>query len=324
MSYQFDPEVAAVLPYAPLIDISDIPATRARLADLGAQIPPFTPGPHIDVQQVAATTDTGAPPVDLFVVRSTEPEPSSGRPALLWFHGGGFVLGDARESLPFLEVVAREVGAVGVSVQYRLAPEAKYPAPLEDGMTAFAWLLENSGELGIDPARIALGGQSAGAAHAAGLALRLRDEKGPQPVFQLLDIPVTDDQLKTSSVTEYADTPLWSTANARLGWRAYLSDPDRPAPHYAAPARADDLRGLPPTFVTVGQYDPLRDEGIEYARRLAHADVPTQLHLYPGTFHGSASLAADAAVSRRQAEDMLGALKRGLSVDDSRRSSEDA
>jgi len=181
---------------------------------------------------------------------------------------------------------------------------------------ALDWLLDAAQRLNVDPERIAVCGQSAGGALAAGLALRLRDEGRPALAFQLLDIPVLDDRALTQSARVYTDTLVWNRRNAELGWKAYLGENAGPVSIYAAPARAEDLRGLPPTFISVTQYDPLRDEGIEYARRLAQANVRTELHLYPGTFHGSSRAAPAAAVSIQQDADLHQALARAFAVRD--------
>lgn len=310
MSYPYDPEVDATVPYAPPLDLIDIAAARELLNQAAAGMPPFEPSVGVEMTHLSASAADNAPPVDLYMVRPSGPEQA--RPALLWFHGGGFVLGDALDSLPFLDAVAQQTGAIGISLQYRLAPEATFPAPIEEGLAALNWIVTHAEKLGIDPDRIALGGQSAGGAYAAGLALRLRDGDGPKIVFQLLDIPVTDDRVITQSATEYTDSLVWNRKNAELSWSAYLGDSGKPASPYAAPARAEDLSGLPPAFITINQFDPLRDEGLEYARRLAHANVPTELHLYAGTFHGSSGIALTADVSRRQNADLIAALQRGL------------
>ncbi len=313
MSYPYDPEVDAMAAYAPPIDLTDIAASRELLSQATASLPPFAPEPGVELTQLIASGADADPPVDLFILRPDNTPTNTTRPALLWFHGGGFVLGDARESLPFLDAAARATGAITISVQHRLSPEATFPAPVDDAAAALHWVVAHAAELGLDPDRIALGGQSAGAAIAASLAQRLRDAGGPRIVFQLLDIPVTDDRVATESALHYGDGLLWNTSNAKLGWRAYLGDAEGQVPSYAAPARCEDLSGLPPAFVTVAQFDPLRDEGIEYARRLAQANVPTELHLYGGTFHGSSGIAADAAVSRRQNADLIAALGRAIS-----------
>jgi acetyl esterase/lipase len=303
MSYVFDRELRSAVAKAPVIDLTDIPALRGEL-DGSPGLPDFVPHAGVRVRTLSPTE--GGLPVQVIVVDREDRE--GPRPLLLWFHGGGFVLGDARESLPFLDATVRATDVIAVSVQYDLAPEAAYPTPLDQGVEVLAWLIENALELGVDSGRILVGGQSAGGAHAASLTLRLRDLGGPNVEFLLLDIPVLDEAASTESASEYSDTPVWHTANVRNSWTAYLGDVEDPI----TPANSGDLRGLPPTFIAVNQFDPLRDEGIEYARRLAHAGVQTELHLYPGTFHGSASLVPGAAVSRRQNRDMIDALCRAV------------
>ncbi|MGM0930543.1 MAG: alpha/beta hydrolase [Actinomycetota bacterium] len=312
MSYPYDPEVQAFVPYAPAIDLTDIAATREMLSAATADLPPYEPHAEVRVMHLEADGSAGAPPVDLFSVTPSSAAVGNKLPALFWFHGGGFVLGDARESLPFLESVVRATGAAAFSIQYSLAPEARYPAPIDEGMAALTWIRNNSQSLGVDPERIAVGGQSAGGANAAGLVLRVRDEGLPGFIFQLLDIPVTDDAVQSESATAYSDGLVWNTRNALLSWQAYLGDDSGDTPAYAAPMRAESLQGMPPTFITVNQFDPLRDEGIEFAQRLAQASVPTELHMYAGTFHGSSGIAAAASVSQRQNADLVLAIKRAF------------
>lgn len=319
LGYAYDAEVAEAIPFAPLIDVTDVDATRCRLTDLVAQLPTWIPTPGVKFEVRSIPGLPGDPDVDLYLICPRDAVVTRG--AMLWFHGGGFVLGDARDSLPFLEQIAIETGVVVASVQYRLAPESAYPAAINDGYACLAWLRESGDELGIDPERIAVGGQSAGAALAAGLALRVRDDGG-RLLFQLLDIPVTDDRGETPSA-KYADTLMWHRKNAEASWRAYLGPRSPAALAYAAPMRAVDLAGLPPAFITVNQFDPLRDEGIAYAQRLAHANVPVDLQMYAGTFHGSASIAATAAVSRRQDADIRAAAVRGFANPTPARDEED-
>jgi len=319
MSYPYASEVAAFLPYAPVFDLTDITATRAYLAEVVAAAPPFELSDKVQLAVRSVPGIDDAPSVDILVLSPVE-APVVPRPALLWFHGGGFVLGDAAESLSFLESIVLDTGAVAVSVQYRLAPETTFPGPVDDGAAALSWLVENADELAIDLDRVAIGGQSAGGALAAGLVLRMRDEAGPRVAFQLLDIPVLDDRGSTESARLYDDTAVWTRKNAELSWRAYLGETvGAPVSPYASPARATDLRGLPPAFIGVNQFDPLRDEGLEYARRLAQAGVPTDLHLYAGTFHGSAAIAAPANVSKRQVSDLRAAFARAVAASENDR-----
>jgi acetyl esterase len=208
--------------------------------------------------------------------------------------------------------LANDLGAVVVSVEYRLAPENPYPAAIEDCDAALCWVHEQASELGVDPTRVAVVGSSAGGGLAAGLNLLARDRGGPPICFQFLGIPEIDDRLDTPSMQQFVDTPMWTRASAEQSWRRYLGDlygGDVPA--YAAPARATDLSGLPPTYVSTMEYDPLRDEGIIYALRLLQAGVSVELHSFPGTFHGSAAVTS-AAVTQRQFAEMALALRRAL------------
>jgi acetyl esterase/lipase len=205
---------------------------------------------------------------------------------------------------------------VVVAVDYRLAPEHPFPAPLEDSYAGLVWTAKNADALGIDPDRIAIHGISAGGGLCAGLALLARDRGEPAIAFQYLGVPEVDDRLDTPSMRAFADTPIWNLPRAEVSWDAYLGAGKRGRPDvspYAAPARATDLAGLPPAYVSVMEFDPLRDEGIAYATALLHAGVSVELHLFPGTFHGS-SLVEDAAVSRREYDETLLALRRGLDL----------
>jgi acetyl esterase/lipase len=177
------------------------------------------------------------------------------------------------------------------------------------------WTAAKAAELGIDPERLGVAGESAGGGLSAAIALLARDRGGPALCFQYLGIPELDDRLETPSMRAYVDTPVWNRPNAVYSWTSYLGAEPGGADvsPYAAPARATDLSGLPPAFVTTCQFDPLRDEGIQYAQRLLQAGVQTELHHYPGTFHGS-SMVADAAVSRRMFADEVAALRRGLKI----------
>ena len=207
----------------------------------------------------------------------------------------------------------QNLGAVAVSVNYRLAPECSFPTPFDDCFDALTWVAGEN-DLGIDPARIVVAGISAGAGLAAAVTLKTRDVGGPAILFQALDSPVLDDRLLTSSATDYTDSPLWNRQNAIDSWRHYLgADADRhQTPEYAAPARARDLAGLPPAYIAVSSFDPLRDEGIEYARRLIRAGVSTELQLYPGTFHGSSGVFPQTAISQRINADYTAAIRRAL------------
>jgi len=304
MTYRFDAELAPWVSMMPQLDLTDLTAARQELAELLAAAPPAPPIGDLTVQDRTIPGPDGAPDV---AVRVYTPRGATGvLPGLLYIHGGGFVVGSVEQEDGTARAIADGANAVVVSVEYRLAPEHPHPAPLEDCYAALTWLAKNTAELGVEPTRLAVGGTSAGGGLAAATALLARDRGGPELCLQYLGIPELDDRLTTPSMTAYSDTPIWHRPNAELSWQAYLGGAD--ADGYAAPARMADLSGLPPAYVNVCQFDPLRDEGIEYAQRLAQTGIPTELHLYPGTFHGS-SLIADAAVSARMGADTVAGIR---------------
>jgi acetyl esterase len=230
-------------------------------------------------------------------------------PVVLYLHGGAFEVGSPRAYQAFCSSLALRFRATVVVPDYRLAPEHPFPAGLDDCYAALVWMEKSSAEIGVDPQRLGVGGGSAGGGLAAATALMARDRGGPRLCMQYLGIPELDDRLETHSMTVYTDTPVWNRPNAILSWKYYLAGAE--PTQYAAPARARELSGLPPTYVDVCEFDSLRDEGIGYAQRLVQAGVPVELHLYPGTFHGS-SLVADAAVSRRMSADSIDGIRRLL------------
>jgi acetyl esterase/lipase len=218
-------------------------------------------------------------------VRVYRPHGTGTRPALIYFHGGAFVLGEVTLFDTTCVGYATEADLVVVSVDYRLAPEHPFPAAVDDCYAAAEWTVANAEELGVDPDAVAVGGSSAGGALAAAISLMARDRTGPPIEFQLLLNPVLDDRLETVSVRAFTDTPLWTSHDAAAMWDLYLGPERRHVSGYAAPARATDLSGLPPAYVLTCEFDPLRDEGIAYALRMLHAGVPVELHNVPGAFH---------------------------------------
>ena len=232
-------------------------------------------------------------------------------PAVLYIHSGGFVLGSIESEHKFAASAAIQAEAVVVSVEYRLAPENPYPAALDDCFAAFLWMVESSGELGLDPERIAVIGSSAGGGLAAGVALLARDRGGPSPCYQLLNMPVLDDRLETPSMLAFTDTPVWNRGSALLSWNYYLGEDRRDVAYYAAPARTPDLSGLPPAYIATAEFDPLRDEGLSYALRLLQAGVSVEVHNFAGAFH-SFDVIESAELSQRQTAESHAALRRGL------------
>jgi acetyl esterase/lipase len=266
------------------------------------------PDPHVPVVQVSPTAS----------VRTYEP--TGGRrsdAALLWIHGGGMVMGNAAQDDRFCRLLADEVGIFVASIDYRLAPEDPYPAPVDDCMAGLRWLAEQPQ---IDRARVAVGGMSAGGGLAAGVALRARDEGGPALAFQLLTYPMLDDRTTLrrdlDARAERSKMRMWSPNSNRYGWSAYLNGaaggPD--IDHCAAPARAADLTGLPSTWIGVGTNDLFHDEDVEYARRLREAGVDCRLDVVAGGYHSFDLLEASAPVSRRFRAHQIAALKDGLGI----------
>jgi acetyl esterase len=307
--YAFDPELAAVTQF-PVLDSSDIATRRAQLAEILAQMPvPDTAGMTITDRTVPGPE--GASDV---LVRTYVPNAPAAPVGILDVHGGGFILGDLETSHANNVAMARGVGAVVVSVDYRLAPENPFPAGLEDCYAALSWFATHAEELGVDPERIAIHGGSAGGGLCAALALLARDRGGPSIAFQYLGIPELDDRLGTLSMTTFIDTPSWNRPAAMRSWDAYLGEGRRgndDVSPYAAPARAVDFSGLPPAYISAMEFDPLRDEDIAYATALLAGGVPVELHLFPGTFHGS-SVIGDAVVSQREAAERIAVLRKAL------------
>ena len=209
--------------------------------------------------------------------------------ALLWIHGGGYVMGTPEVENEVCSRIALDLGVLVVNVSYRLAPEHPFPAGLDDCYTALAWLHEQADELGIDPDRVAIGGASAGGGMAASLAQMAHDRGGPAVSFQLLVYPMLDDR----TVQRPVDALVWNNRSNAFAWGAYLGHPagqpdERP---WAVPARRADLAGLPPAWIGVGDIDLFHDEDVEYARRLQEAGVHCELHVEPGMYHGADAIA---------------------------------
>ncbi|MGW6206652.1 alpha/beta hydrolase [Streptomyces sp. NPDC055089] len=271
--------------------------------------------PGVEVTERRVPGPPGAPEVRVRVYRPAGAGPAL--PAVLWIHGGGFVLGNVDSVHHSAAQAASFASAVVVAVAYRLAPEDPFPAGLDDCWAALEWTAGHAKEIGADPARLAVAGASSGGCLAAGLTLLARDRGGPGLVFQHLSTPVLDDRLETGSMTAYVDTPVWNRRLAQESWELYLGAEDRGgAPVYASPARAGDLSGLPPAYLSTAGLDPLRDEGLLYGLRLAQAGVPVELHNFPGAYHafGGSSGTPDPDEQHRIALEHLAALRRGLNV----------
>ena len=255
----------------------------------------------------------GEPDVRVYVINAAcggDPE----RPAILHIHGGGFVMRDAKSAIQHMQELALQLDCVIVTVDYRLAPETPFPGALNDCYASLKWLHANAAELGVDRARIALMGDSAGGGHAAMLAITLRDRGEALLVYQALVYPMLDDCTgSTRTVPPNQGLMVWSPQENRFGWSALLGCPagSVDVPYGSVPARVDDLRGLPPTFIGVGAIDLFVDEDIEYARRLIAAGVPTELIVVPGAFHGFDGLVQAPIVQQFNAA-LINALRNAL------------
>ncbi len=249
--------------------------------------------------------------------KSDKPNNDIPLPVLLWIHGGGFISGDVKSNDSICENFVLECNCIVVSAEYRLTPQYPYPAGFDDCYAVLEWLANSGTEkLNIDVDSIAVGGSSVGGCLAAGVALKACETDGPKIKHQLLLIPVLDDRHLTQSSRDITDhRVVWNRDLSLLAWDGYLHDVFGETPSYAAPARAKTIPKLPSTFISVEEQDLLRDESIVYAQRLMQAGVTTELHVYPGTFHGSFMDAPEADVSKQHMADAFNSLKKALSQD---------
>ena len=252
----------------------------------------------------------GAPDVRIYIVNGP-PAGDHPRPAILHVHGGGYVLGDAKSSISQLQEIAAALDCVIVTVDYRLAPETRFPGSLEDNYAGLKWLYANAASLGADRSRIAVMGESAGGGHAAMLAIAARDRGEIPLVYQALIYPMLDD--RTGSIRKkppYQGMIIWNEQRNRFGWTSLLGVPagSRRVPYGSVPARVENLRGLPPAFIGVGSIDLFVDEDIEYAQRLVDAGVSVTLDVVPGAFHGF-DIFANTSIARRFKSELIASLK---------------
>lgn len=232
------------------------------------------------------------------------------RPGLFFIHGGGMILGNLETDHLTAVMLCEALGAVVVSVDYRLAPENPAPAAIDDCLAALNWMASNADELGFDSDRLGLYGGSAGGGLALSTALMVRDFGGPALAFVMAPYPQIDDRNETPSSREIVDIGIWDRAGNIEAWQWYLGG--QPATAYIAPARATDLAGLPPTFIDVGDRDMFLDEDVDFANRLQAAGVPVELHVYAGAYHASEVFAPTAQLSQEIWANRLAALQRAL------------
>lgn len=282
--------------------VADPPATDEELRRGGA----------FEIAERRAPGPEGAPDVPLLICR-----PAAARgpvPVLYHLHGGGMIMGGNRTGLPGMLDLAERLTLAVVSAEYRLAPETPHPGPVEDCYAGLTWMAGNAAGLGLDPARIVVGGGSAGGGLSAAVALLARDRGGPALAGQLLVCPMLDDRNDTPSAVQMDGLGVWDRSANDVGWTALLGEarggPD--VPEYAAPARAADLSGLPPAYLDVGSAETFRDEVVTYASRIWRAGGDAELHVWPGGFHAFAGFVPDAALSRDAVAAPLAWLRRLL------------
>jgi acetyl esterase/lipase len=315
MSYPIDPELKPILELIPALGIEDPIAARSGYNELVVAMNADLDASGVDINDREIPGPEGAPAIKLRIYSPTGL--ATPVPGLLYIHGGGFVIGSLDSEQGRCLSLCRELGIVIVSVDYRLSPETPFPGGLEDCYAALCWTHDNAAALQLDARRLGVFGLSAGGGLSAATALLARDRNGPGICFQYLGIPEVDDRLITDSMNRFVDTPMWDRPSAELSWDYYLGDAYQrgadDVPYLAAPARLEDASGLPPAYINTMEFDPLRDEGVLYALTLMKAGISTELHSYPGTFHGS-SMVPTAEVSRREAKEMFAVLRRGLCI----------
>jgi acetyl esterase len=277
-----DPQAQYVLTQIAALGLPPNHLVSPEQARINAKARPRAAGP-----EVAKVEDRRLPgPGPEIPVRIYTPAGTGPFPVLVWFHGGGWVIGDLESADPTARHLAVGAVCVVVSVDYRLAPETKFPGAADDCYAATVWATRHAAQIQGDAGRIAVGGDSAGGNLAAAVCLMARDRREPLPMFQLLIYPVTGYDFNTASYRQNAEGYLLTRDGMQWYWQHYLQHPQDAANPYAVPMAATDLTGLPPALVITAEMDPLCDEGEAYARRLQAAGVPTRYSQYDGMIHG--------------------------------------
>ncbi|MER6958490.1 alpha/beta hydrolase [Streptomyces sp. NPDC000618] len=294
-----DPELRELLADMPLMSQLS-PEILAHLRQLpSTPVEPLLADRQVDRREVTVPAKDGAPMIPLSVFSPANTDRTAAAPCVYWMHGGGMVMGDRFSQIDIPLEWLDEFGAVVVSVDYRLAPEATGTALVDDCHQGLLWVAEHSAELGIDPARIIVAGASAGGGLAAGVALLARDVGTPTIAAQMLICPMLDHRNTSTSSRQYSGGPgVWTREMNEFGWRAVLGDlTDQEIPEYVSPALADDLSGLPTTYIDTGSAEVFRDEDTDYATRIWAAGGQAELHVWAGGFHGFDALYPQARIS---------------------------
>jgi acetyl esterase/lipase len=298
-SVRFDPELELVLPniseFIPVgMTVSDLPRFRSLTKTSREQF--LKDHDVLCVDHVVSCLDNTEMPVSII----TKPGHNAPGPCIYFLHGGGMVMGDRFSGAAPLIEWATKFDAVCVTPEYRLAPEFPTPIPTEDCYAGLVWIAAHAHELNIDPERIVIFGGSGGGGLAAGVALMARDRNGPKLHGQLLQCPMIDDRNDTVSARQFDGMGVWDASSNQAAWQALLGEKygSNDISIYSAPARADDLSGLPPTFIDVAAKEVFRDEAIAYAMGIMQAGGQCELHVWADAFHGFYDIAPDSAVSR--------------------------
>jgi len=284
---------------------------RRRIKEAGAKVLPSEAEPVARVENRVVPGPHGDIPVRVYA-----PAPEDGAPLVVLFHGGGWVVCDLDSHDGICRALCNASGCVIVSVDYRLAPEYRFPIPVEDCYAATAWLSANASVIGADATKMAVVGDSAGGNLAAVVALMARDRGGPELALQVLVYPVTDHSAETTSHRSTGEGYFLKSAEVMWYWDQYLADPDDGAHPYASPLRAESLAGLPPALIVTAEYDPLRDEGEAYGRRLQEAGVRATVHRYEGMFHSFLSFGGVLDAADEATREIAASLRAALSAGD--------
>lgn len=305
-----DPELLPLLDLWPTMSLSAESLEQARRWE--------SPKPQVvddgmTVERVVVPGPAGAPDVALYLFRPARLAEGAG--CIVHMHGGGYVLGKAEDGAVRLRPIVAALGCIVASVDYRLAPETPFPGPIEDCYAGLRWTFAHAQGLGVDPARIGVMGESAGGGLAASLALLARDRGEFQLAFQHLLYPMIDDRTCSNDPDPLTGEFIWNRASNRFGWQCMLGEEPGGAEvsPYVAAARAEDVAGLPPTYIATGALDLFRDENITYAHRLLAAGVPTEFHVWPGAIHAFDAL-PDAAIAQEANQSRIAALQRALTA----------
>lgn len=308
-----DIELARAVQHMPPIDNSDVARARHGIAMMQKFMPPVdTSDVNIEDRLIPSFEPHSEHDIPVRIYR---PSDATGTlPVMLFFHWGGFMLGNLETEHARCVMIARDADCVVVSVDYRLAPEHPFPAGAEDCYSILLWVVDQAAPLGVDISRLAVGGTSAGGGLAAALCLMSRDRGGPVIAFQFMGFPVTDHRMATESVSTFNNTPNWTYDATVNMWAYYLgSDSVETTSPYASPLNAKDLSQLPPAYIWTAEFDPLRDEGIQYATKLMSHGVSVELHNYAGTFHGF-DQTPEAQIALRSQREQIAVIRSALGL----------